>query len=96
MLVQRVEVVTGGASGIGRACISALTAAGASVAVVDINAEGAEAVAEEIAAQLAKKAKERKNAAKEAANKAEEKVRAWWQQHAPDLTGLRRSSAADG
>lgn len=47
-LAGKVVMVTGGASGIGRACISALTAAGASVAVVDINAEGAEAVAEEI------------------------------------------------
>ena len=41
--------VTGGASGIGKSVATALAEAGADVAIVDINLEGAEAVAKEIA-----------------------------------------------
>jgi NAD(P)-dependent dehydrogenase (short-subunit alcohol dehydrogenase family) len=41
-------VVTGGASGIGRACAEAFAAAGASVLVADLDGAGAEAVAKEI------------------------------------------------
>jgi NAD(P)-dependent dehydrogenase (short-subunit alcohol dehydrogenase family) len=44
----RVSIVTGGASGIGAACSRAFAAAGARVAVVDRNADGARAVAAEI------------------------------------------------
>jgi NAD(P)-dependent dehydrogenase (short-subunit alcohol dehydrogenase family) len=45
LLKDRVAVVTGGASGIGRETASALCAAGASVLVADLNGPGAEAVA---------------------------------------------------
>ena len=41
--------VTGGASGIGKSVATALAEAGADVAIVDVNLEGAEAVAKEIA-----------------------------------------------
>ncbi len=47
-LSDRVALVTGGASGIGRAICRALTQAGAAVAVLDRDAAGAEAVAREI------------------------------------------------
>ncbi|UGT54231.1 SDR family NAD(P)-dependent oxidoreductase [Nocardia asteroides] len=46
----RVAVVTGGASGMGAACARAMAAVGARVLVVDVNGEGARAVAEEIGA----------------------------------------------
>ncbi len=47
-LQSRVCVITGGASGIGAACSRAFAAKGAKVAVVDINADGAKQVADEI------------------------------------------------
>lgn len=47
-LNEKVSIVTGGASGIGAACSRAFAGAGARVAVVDRNREGAEAVAAEI------------------------------------------------
>lgn len=40
MLANRVAMVTGGASGIGRACVDALVAEGASVVIVDRSADG--------------------------------------------------------
>jgi len=48
-LTNRVAVITGGASGIGKASCRAFARAGARVAVVDRDAAGAEAVAAEIA-----------------------------------------------
>lgn len=47
-LSGRVALVTGGASGIGRACAARLRAAGAHVVVVDVDVEGAAAVAAEL------------------------------------------------
>jgi NAD(P)-dependent dehydrogenase (short-subunit alcohol dehydrogenase family) len=44
----KVAVITGAASGIGAACARAFRAQGARVAVVDVNADGARAVAKEI------------------------------------------------
>jgi NAD(P)-dependent dehydrogenase (short-subunit alcohol dehydrogenase family) len=41
-------VVTGGASGLGRASAAALSAAGAKVAIFDINADAGEKVASEV------------------------------------------------
>src|SRR5688572_28967044 len=48
MFENQVVVVTGGASGIGAATCRAFAAEGAQVAVVDIDGEGAHAVAESI------------------------------------------------
>jgi len=41
----KVAIITGGASGIGAACVDAIAAAGARVVIVDINGDGAAAVA---------------------------------------------------
>ncbi|MBY0399006.1 SDR family oxidoreductase [Myxococcota bacterium] len=50
-LANRVAIVTGGASGIGRATCLALSAAGASVVVADLNEDGARKVAGEVEAR---------------------------------------------
>lgn len=50
-LSDRVALVTGGAGGIGRATARALSAAGACVAVVDVNGAGAREVAADLEAQ---------------------------------------------
>lgn len=50
-LAGRVAIVTGGASGIGRATCAALAYGGASVVVADLNGEGAEAVADRLREQ---------------------------------------------
>lgn len=45
---DRVVIVTGGAAGIGRGCVEAFFAAGARIAIVDIDARGAEEFAREL------------------------------------------------
>lgn len=50
-LAGRRALVTGGASGIGRACAQRLAGAGADVVVVDIDAEGARKVADEVSGE---------------------------------------------
>lgn len=50
LLQEKVVLVTGGGSGIGRAAALALAREGAHVSVVDVNAQAAEATAEEIRA----------------------------------------------
>jgi NAD(P)-dependent dehydrogenase (short-subunit alcohol dehydrogenase family) len=47
-LDRKVSVITGAASGIGAACARAFAKQGARVAVVDVNADGARAVAKEV------------------------------------------------
>lgn len=47
-LSSKVAIVTGGASGIGGACVDALASAGARVVIVDLNGPGAEAKARQI------------------------------------------------
>ena len=47
-LNDQVSIITGAASGIGAACAKAFAAQGAKVVVVDINADGARQVAEEV------------------------------------------------
>ena len=48
---DQVVIVTGGAQGIGRACVEAFAAEGAAVVVADIDAEGGEKTAEAITAK---------------------------------------------
>ncbi|GAA2757839.1 3-hydroxybutyrate dehydrogenase [Actinopolymorpha rutila] len=50
-LSGRTAVVTGGASGIGRACVRRLALAGAHVVVLDLDADGATAAAAEVGGQ---------------------------------------------
>jgi uncharacterized protein YecE (DUF72 family) len=48
---DQVVIVTGGAHGIGRACVEAFAAEGAAVVIADVDAEGGERTAEAIKAQ---------------------------------------------
>ena len=50
VLTKKVALVTGGGSGIGEACAKALAAAGAEVAIADVNYDGVHRVVEDIAA----------------------------------------------
>lgn len=50
VLTKKVALVTGGGSGIGEACAKALAAAGAEVAIADVNHDGVHRVVEDIAA----------------------------------------------
>ena len=51
-LTGETALITGGASGIGRACAITLAQAGARVAVVDINEAGARVLADHVIAAL--------------------------------------------
>ena len=48
---DQVVIVTGGAQGIGRACVEAFAAEGAAVVIADVDAEGGEQAAEAVKAQ---------------------------------------------
>lgn len=52
MLKDKVAIVTGAASGIGKGIAEAYVAAGAKVIIADYNLEGAESVAEELNGQF--------------------------------------------
>jgi NAD(P)-dependent dehydrogenase (short-subunit alcohol dehydrogenase family) len=47
-LKDKVVVVTGGADGIGKACVTAYAAAGATVAILDVNVDGATVLADSL------------------------------------------------
>jgi len=49
-LKDKVALVTGGASGLGAACVRMLVQAGASVVIADLNSDGGEALAKELGA----------------------------------------------
>ena len=51
-MTDKVAIITGGASGIGRACCLRFAEEGAKIVVADINLERASAVADEIASCL--------------------------------------------
>ncbi|OCC25726.1 short-chain dehydrogenase [Croceicoccus estronivorus] len=70
MLSEKVAMVTGGASGIGRATSLAMARAGAAVVVADLDGTGAERVADEIVAQGYRATGVRMDASKEADIKA--------------------------
>ena len=55
-LKDQVAIVTGGARGIGRAIAEALAGQGATLVLADLNAEGAQATANEIAVKFSVKA----------------------------------------
>jgi len=52
-LAGKVAIVTGGASGIGKGCVSRFVQAGAKVVIADVNAEAGEAYAAELGADAA-------------------------------------------
>jgi NAD(P)-dependent dehydrogenase (short-subunit alcohol dehydrogenase family) len=52
-LADKVTIVTGGASGIGRGCVARFAAAGAKVVIADVNAEEGEAFAKSLGADAA-------------------------------------------
>src|SRR3990167_352025 len=52
-LAGKVAIVTGGASGIGKGCVSRFVRAGAKAVIADVNAEAGEAFAAELGADAA-------------------------------------------